>query len=171
MSYVDTSLIIAALDQLDSRQKLAQKTLESIENKKVSELVLVELANVLTKKEKMLLEISRKIKIRKELMIPTVILYIMKRFKLSYKKVEGSEIISAIGNLYLPFATAINISSKFKLKTLDLLHLAYIKTLIEQGEEINEIVTVDEDFEKEKELIDQELGIKVKTLAEDIFMQ
>jgi predicted nucleic acid-binding protein len=38
MSYIDTSIIIAALDKLDSRQKLAQKVLEKGENKKVSEL-------------------------------------------------------------------------------------------------------------------------------------
>lgn len=41
MSYVDTSIIVAALDPLDSRQALALRALEEKNNKKVSELVLV----------------------------------------------------------------------------------------------------------------------------------
>jgi predicted nucleic acid-binding protein len=67
-----------------------------------------------------------------------------------------------IDDLYSPFATAIDISSKFKLKTLDLLHLAYLKTLKEQGEEIRKIITADYDFEREKEAIMRELNINVK---------
>lgn len=100
----------------------------------------------------MLLEISKKIKIREELIIPVVIRYIMKRFRLSYRRANGYKRIFIIGNLYPPLATAVDISSKFKLKILDLLHLAYIKTLIEQGEEINELITVDDDFERERGL-------------------
>ena len=165
MSYVDTSIIIAALDKLDSRQKLAQRFLEKGENKKVSELVLAELASILSRKESMLLEISRKIKVREELIIPVAILYIMRRFKLSYRKVNGYKRNFIIGNMYSPLVTAVDISFKFKIKTLDLLHLAYIKTLIEQGEEINELITIDDDFEKEREAIKQELNVKVKTLS------
>jgi predicted nucleic acid-binding protein len=48
------------------------------------------------------------------------------------------------------------------LKTLDLLHLAYLKTLKEQGEEIDEIITADYDFEREKEAVMRELNINVK---------
>jgi predicted nucleic acid-binding protein len=165
MSYIDTSIIIAALDKLDSRQKLAQRFLEKGKNKKVSELVLAELASILSRKESMLLEISRKIKVKEELIIPVAILYIMRRFKLSYRKVNGYKRNFIIGNMYSPLATAVDISFKFKIKTLDLLHLAYIKTLIEQGEEINELITIDDDFEKEREAIKQELNVKVKTLS------
>ncbi|MGB9717713.1 MAG: type II toxin-antitoxin system VapC family toxin [Thermoproteota archaeon] len=164
MSYIDTSVIVAALDQLDSRQKIAQKTLEKKENKKVSELVLAELASILVRRESMLQEFSIKIKIREELVVPVIILYIMRRFKLSYRRVSGYKRIFLIGDIYSPLATAIDISSKFKLKTLDLLHLAYIKAVIEQGEEINELITVDEDFERRKQSIDRELNVKVKTL-------
>lgn len=162
MSYVDTSAIVAALDKLDSRQKSVQRVLESKENKKISELVLAELASTLARKRSMLLEISKKIKIREELIIPLAILYIMRRFKLSYKRVSGYKKIFIMGDLYSPLAAAVELAPKFKLKTLDLLHLAYIKTLIEQGEEINELITVDEDFEKEKQLISQELNVEVK---------
>jgi predicted nucleic acid-binding protein len=162
MSYVDTSIIVAALDKLDPRQRLAQEILEMEGDKRVSELVLAELASTLSKREGMLLELSEKVKVRKELTIPAVLLYILRRFKLSYRRVNGYKRVFMIDNLYSPFATAIDISSKFKLKTLDLLHLAYLKTLKEQGEEINEIITADYDFEREKEAIMRELNISVK---------
>lgn len=164
MSYIDTSIIIAALDKLDPRQGLAQEVLEKEENKKISELVLAELASILSRREKVLLEISRRINVKKELIITVAILYIMRRFKLNYRRVDGHKRIFVVGNLYSPLATAIDISSKFKLKTLDLLHLAYVKTLIEQGEEVNELITLDDDFKRERDTIEQELNVKVKTL-------
>jgi predicted nucleic acid-binding protein len=165
MSYVDTSIIVAALDKLDSRQRLALRVLEKGENKRVSELVLAELASILARRKSMLQEISRKIKLREELIIPVAILYIMRRFRLSYRRVNGYKRIFIIGNLYSPLATAVDIAPEYKLKTLDLLHLAYIKTMIEQGEEINELITLDDDFEREREAISQELNVKVKTLS------
>jgi len=165
MSYVDTSIIVAALDKLDSRQRLALRVLEKGENKRVSELVLAELASILARRKSMLQEISRKTKLREELIIPVAILYIMRRFRLSYRRVNGYKRIFIIGNLYSPLATAIDIAPEYKLKTLDLLHLAYIKTMIEQGEEIKELITLDDDFEREREAISQELNVKVKTLS------
>ena len=131
----------------------------------MSELVLTELASILSRRGEMLLELSRKLKVKEELIVPIVILYILRKFKLSYRRVDGYRRIFMIGNLYPPFATAMDISSKFKLKTLDLLHLAYIKTLMEQGEEINELITVDYDFERERETIKRELNIDVKILG------
>jgi len=131
----------------------------------VSELVLTELASILSRRGEMLLELSRKLKVKEELIVPIVILYILRKFKLSYRRVDGYRRIFMIGNLYPPFATAMDISSKFKLKILDLLHLAYIKTLMEQGEEINELITVDYDFERERETIKRELNIDVKILG------
>lgn len=164
MSYVDTSVIVASLDKLNSRQRVAQEVLERGERKIVSELVLAELASILSRREEMLLELSRKLKVKEELIVPIVILYILRKFKLSYRRVDGYRRIFMIGNLYPPFATAMDISSKVKLKILDLLHLAYIKTLMEQGEEINELITVDYDFEREREAIKRELNIDVKIL-------
>jgi predicted nucleic acid-binding protein len=164
MSYVDTSIIVAALDYLDPRQKSALEVLEKKGDKKISELVLVELASILSRKRNILYEAFRKIGVKEELTIPAAILYIVKRFRLEYKRVYDHGRVLPLGDFYLPLATAIELSSKFKLKTLDLLHLAYIKTLIDQEEEIYELITVDEDFKKEEESIKRELKIDIKTL-------
>ena len=54
---IDTSVILAALDPLDPKQKPAREILERNEDKAISELVILELASVLTRRE-----ISRKLK-------------------------------------------------------------------------------------------------------------
>lgn len=163
MSYVDTSVIVSALDRLDPRQKIAREILEKEVDKKISELVLVELASILSRREGVLSDLSKRMKVREELVLPAAVLYIMKRFKLSYERVDGYK-RAVVGNIYFPFGIALELSSELKLKTLDLLHLAYIRALTEQGEEINTLLTLDEDFEKEKERIERELNVKVKVL-------
>lgn len=75
---------------------------------------------------------------------------------MKYKGVDDHGRVLPLGDFYSSFARAIELSSKFKLKALDLLHLAYIKVLIDQGEEVYELITVDEDFEREKENIKRE---------------
>jgi predicted nucleic acid-binding protein len=166
MSYVDTSVIISALDELDPRRTLALEALEEGGDKKVSELALVELASVLSRRKNVLHEISMKVGVREEnIIVPTIILYIQRRFRLKYRRVDGRKKALLLGDLYTPFATALELSSKLRLKALDLLHLAYVKALIEQGEEIREIITVDEDFEGEKEAIKEMLNVDVRTLG------
>jgi predicted nucleic acid-binding protein len=61
MSYVDTSIIVAALDYLDPRRELALEILEKKEDKKISELVLVELASILSRRRNVLYEAFRRI--------------------------------------------------------------------------------------------------------------
>jgi len=165
MSYIDTSVIVAALDPLDHRQGLALKYLEERKDKKVSELSLVELSSVLAKKENLLLETFEKVGLRRELMIPATILYLMRRFELSYKKADGFIKLPGLGELYLPSSLAINMAHIFKLKTLDLFHLAYVKSLIEQGEDIDELVTIDEDFKREANMVKQKLNVEIKFLT------
>ena len=89
----------------------------------------------------------------------------LKRFGLQYRRIDGRGHIYPLGDFYLPLAIAIELSSKVRLKTLGLLHLAYIAALEEQGEEIHELVTVDDDFKKEEEAIKRELKIQIKTIG------
>jgi predicted nucleic acid-binding protein len=65
MNYIDTSVIVAALDPLNQRQKSAKEILEK-EDKVISELVLAELASILNRKET-LSELIVKLGLRKEL--------------------------------------------------------------------------------------------------------
>jgi len=164
MSYVDTSVIIAALDRLDPRRASALEALEKEEDKKVSELVLTELASVLSRRKEMLQELATRVGARGEIIVPATLLYILRRFRLKYRRIDGSKKVLLLGDLYSPFVAAIELSSKLKVKTLDLLHLAYIKTLIEGGEEIRKLITIDEDFEREKKAIKEALNVEVVAL-------
>ena len=168
MSYVDTSIIVVALDPFDPRQKLALEALEERGDKEISELVLAELASILSRRRNVLCEALRKIGVRERTSGTSSPSIYSERFKLKYRRVNCQGRVSPIGDFYLPFATAIELSSRFKLKTLDLLHLAYIKTLIAQGEEICELITIDEDFKREEENIKRELEINVETLSNSL---
>ncbi|MEM3945463.1 MAG: PIN domain-containing protein, partial [Candidatus Micrarchaeia archaeon] len=128
MSYVDTSIIVAALDPEDPLQKSASMILKNEEDKIVSELVLLELASVLSRRIS-LTEFKEKLKVREELVVPTLLLYLLKRFGLKYEKVDSRAKVPKFDSVYFPIATAITISRRLRLKTLDLLHIAYIRLL------------------------------------------
>ena len=170
MSYIDTSVIIAALDPLDPRQRSARIVLEDEERVKVvSELVLMELASVLVRRE-LLLELKARLDLREELVLPTVLLYLIKRFKLGYERVDGHTKIPVLGELYSPMAVALNLLTKLKLRTLDSLHVAYSKLLKDKGKEIDSLITVDEQFKSIVGKIKEILDIRVRILTQDSYL-
>jgi len=61
MSYIDTSVIVASLDPLDPRRELALGVLEKLRDKRVSELVLAELASIVSRRGNVLHKTLRRI--------------------------------------------------------------------------------------------------------------
>ncbi|WP_232216690.1 type II toxin-antitoxin system VapC family toxin [Desulfurococcus amylolyticus] len=164
MIYVDTSVIVAALDPMDPRRDEARKTLEAHEDKVVSELVVTELASILARQHNLLTTVKDKLEISERVTLIAIILYIMKRFNFRYINVKGSS-RSPIGRFYKPLAYGIELTGKLRLKTLDLLHLAYIKAMKEQGAQIHALLTADADFKNSEEDIRKALGITIKLLS------
>ena len=170
MSYIDTSVIVAALDPLDPRQRSARIVLDDEERVKViSELVLTELASILVRRE-LLFELKARLDLREELVLPTVLLYLIKRFKLGYERVDGHTKIPVLGELYSPMAVALNLFTKLKLRTLDSLHVAYSKLLKDKGKEIDSLITVDEEFKSIVGKIKEILDIRVRILTQDSYL-
>ena len=100
MIYVDTSVIVAALDPTDPRREEARKALELHDNKIVSELVIAELASVLARQHKVLISIKDKLGLDDHMMASmAIILYILKRFNLKYIVLTSSP---ALGSFMLP---------------------------------------------------------------------
>ncbi len=66
MSYVDTSIIVAALDTKDPRWKMARRVLEREEYKVVSELAIAELVSVVSRREELLEDIASKLGLTRE---------------------------------------------------------------------------------------------------------
>ena len=59
-----------------------------------------------------------------------------------------------IRDRYRPVTIGIELSHEVGLKTLDLLHIAYVKALKDQGEKLEKLITADMEFKKaEKQLI------------------
>lgn len=163
MNYIDTSVIVAALDPTDPRQKSAKTILEEERDKAISEIVLAELSSVLARRE-FLLDLKEKLDLREELIVPSLLLYLIKRFNLWYGKVNGYTKIPMLGELYSPISMAINLSANLKLKTLDLLHVAYAKLLKDKGKVIDTLITVDEEFKNVERTIEDMLDMKVRFL-------
>ncbi len=163
MIYVDTSVIVAALDPQDPRHEVAKELLEKFENKVVSEVVLAELASVITRRWRIVKDIAKRLELSREEAAVTILIYILNRFGLKFKQVNGLARLPLIGNVHVPVASAIGLSSKARLKTLDLLHIAYAKAMIEEGEPIEELLTADTDFGRARELL-EEMGLELRII-------
>ncbi|MEM3945504.1 MAG: hypothetical protein QW054_03525, partial [Candidatus Micrarchaeia archaeon] len=72
-------------------------------------------------------------------------------------------------SVYFPIATAITISRRLRLKTLDLLHIAYIRLLKERGRALNTLITADEDFNNISDEEKASLEIKIRLLKRKTF--
>jgi predicted nucleic acid-binding protein len=164
LSYVDTSILIASLDPDDHRRNKVRDLLEQTEYKVVSELVITELASVIARRRKLLSSLAEHLNVSQPLLLASIILYIMKRFNLKYKYVENYK-LTAIGRMYKPIGHAVELAPKLNLKTLDLLHLGYLKTLKIQGVRINTLLTADTDFAKYAKEIEENIGVHVHAVT------
>jgi predicted nucleic acid-binding protein len=164
---VDTSVIVAALDPTDPRREKARKALELHDNKTVSELVIAELASVLARQHRVLISIRDKLGVDDHIASIAIILYILKRFNLIYTGVRGFS-RTLFGKLYDPMAYAIELTEKLRLKTLYLLHLAYIKAIREQGLWIHTLLTADADFKDVEKDLQEFLGVTIDLLTSSL---
>ena len=157
MKYIDTSVIIAAFDSLDQRRDVARRIIEDEEEKIISEITLLELASVLSRRD-LKEEILKELNLEERLIIPTLLIYLLRKFNFKYEGLDGNITMPMIGRIYLPVAKAINLAGRAKLRALDLLHLSYAKSI----KKVTTLVTLDENFEKLSEVSD--LGLKVEII-------
>ncbi len=164
MKYIDTSVIVAALDYSDYRRERAQRFLEQEDDKVVSELVLAELVSVFSRREELLRSIEYLVGVKRGLGIIVALVYVLRKFNLQYISVDDSLFLPPIGRVHMVIAKAVELSVKVKLKTLDLLHLAYTLALREKGYPLKEFVTLDDDFIDNKDAIEETVGVRVITV-------
>lgn len=160
---MDTSVLVAALDPEDPRHDSARGFLEQGGYKLVSELVLVELASIIGRRGDFSATLSERLGVDERKAALAVLAYIIKRFNLVYREVDSSK-LAGFHRMYAPMAEAVNLSNLLRLKTLDLLHAAYTKTLKDTGEPVHEIATLDADFKKAENQLKTHLDISVKLL-------
>ena len=75
--------------------------LEKLRDKRVSELVLAELASIVSRRRNVLHKTLRRIRARDELAVPVVLLYVLKRFGLEYRIIDGRGHIYPLGRFLL----------------------------------------------------------------------
>lgn len=141
MRYFDTSVIILAISK-DSRREIAIRELST--GGITSELGFVELVSYL----------SRNLN---DNPLPYAI-RILDEFNIEVKSVPTRE-NTPLGEIGRVFSLALEIASKVKLRTLDLLHVSYAILL-----NADKIVTADKEFEKAKDFL-LEKGVELNVIV------
>lgn len=164
MSYIDTSVIVVALDPTDLRRKRALEVLESEADKVISEIVLAELASVISRHELLNKQLYNKLSLKDELIVPTLIIYLLKRFNLKLYKTHRDVRLPQLGELHAPIAMALTLSHKIRLRTLDLLHVAYLSLIKASGNNVNKMITMDKELKKIADFLKDDLSIMLQAI-------
>jgi len=167
MSYLDTNVIIAYCINGDPQHNKAVNIVEKLRQNTnkfyASTLTLVELYSLVSRniqKYKLPPGIEELTNHRSKLR--ATIIYFLKLLSLHIVSDEGKLISIDLDHLKLfcKFSDAINLATKLKLKTLDLLHLAYARQLAVKGL-VKFFITFDSQILENKETILKDVGIEV----------
>jgi len=153
--YVDTSVIIAAVDRGDIRNRDAEKFLLREKEKVVSPFALAEIFSVVSRNfGKLEVDVD-------EDDLPAVIARLcMKKYGLKLISSFDKE-LTIFGELPAEFKLVFILASKLKLRTLDLLHVSYAWNLKLNGHGIDEFATFDGEILDNAREIKKLIGIHV----------
>ncbi len=160
MNYIDTSVIVSALDPLDPSSKKSYDFLSKNDGKAASELVLVELTSVLSRNSA-LKQLEDEFKNSGESNTFAAIRYILERFSIAYRPLVGQQVSTPAGRYWSIISFAMINAHKLPLRTLDLLHISYAYALGRELRSSVVLVTRDREFfefaEQIKEITDIEI--------------
>ena len=159
MRYIDTSVIVSALDPADPSRLRSIETLKK-PGKVVSELVVTELSSVLQRSKKFVSLIDQLSGGRTSSSY-AVITYILEKFGLSYLPAQITQTETPIGRYNNVMDFAIVIANKVPMRTLDLLHLSYAFLFSSLTKSKVDFVTRDKEFTFYNEEILDAVGIEI----------
>lgn len=162
MKYIDTSVIVSALDPADPSQRGSIKILTKPE-KVISELAITELTSVLLRNNNFT-SLMEELSGDRSSTSYAAITYIIERFDLLYFPTSQSTTETPIGSYNSIMALAIELSDRIPLRTLDLLHLSYAYTISKLASSKMEFFTRDREFEVYKKEIEDVAEIKITHL-------
>ena len=163
MKYIDTSVIVSALDQTDPSNISSIEVLKS-SGKIISELVVTELTSVLSRNKNFSTLIDELSGDGASTLYATI-LYIIQRFDILFLPVQQTSVETLIGSYSNIMSFAIEITNDVPMRTLDLLHISYAHAIAESTKSVIEFVTRDREFEVYKSEIYRTSGIRVHYLA------
>lgn len=159
MKYIDTSVIVSALDPADPSSINSIEVLRKRE-KVVSELVITELNSVMLRKGNFV-NLMSELPGDRNSSSYAAITYILQRFDILYLPVQQIQIETPLGKYNNIVAFAIELANKVPMRTLDLLHLSYASSIANLTRSEIEFVTRDREFELYNTEINDEVGIKI----------
>lgn len=162
MKYIDTSIIVSALDPTDTSSIRSIEVLQRGE-KIVSELVITELSSVLSR-NKNYVTLMDELSGDRASSSYALILYILQKFDLLFLPVQQTQVEMPIGSYGSIMSFAVELSKDIPMRTLDLLHLSYAHAMMESTKAGIELITRDREFEIYKSEIYRAAGIKVMYL-------
>ncbi len=160
MIYVDTSLVVTALDTSDpSRSKAAAELMNRSGVKAVSELFLVELAAAVSRKSGLIAAV------RAEDAQPSTVLlaylaHLMSKYDLKLLSPSGEHVFTPLGKVGAEAGSCLGLAVPLKLRSLDLLHVAHLLSLKERGYGIELLLTSDSEFLKAEKFL-SERGVRL----------
>jgi len=157
--YIDTSVIVAAIDKGDSKNQAADRFLSREREKIISPLVLVEIFSVVSRNYNRLIS---KFDVRiDERDLPAVIARLsMRKYNLNLIHPFEKE-LTIFGKVPAEIKLAFTLSHKLKLRTLDLLHLSIAWCLKLNGYSIDGFATFDNEILKKAEKVENLTDIRV----------
>ena len=162
LMYLDTNVIIAVYKPNDPLYRDANKLFGKSHSFVISPITIIELYSALSR-------IKPHMKLREEfknINLDTLLVYIITDLKLKVitkTYITKLQLPNQMVKIPLEYYISIKLAEKIKLKTLDLLHIAYAYIL---KEEISYFVTGDRDIIQAKKRIKQQTGIEVKSPKE-----
>ncbi|EQD38440.1 PilT domain-containing protein [mine drainage metagenome] len=145
MKYIDTSVIVSALDPADPSNINSIEILKKPE-KVISELVIAELNSVLLRNRNFV-SLMGELSGDRNSSSYAAITYILQEFDVLYLPTQQIQIETPIGRYSNIMAFAIELASKVPMRTLDLLHLSYALSIANLTRSGIEFVTRDREFE------------------------
>jgi len=166
MEYVDTNVILAKYFPEDKLHQMAVGYLEqSAIRKLISPISLVELMAVLSRVDPALRAPDELLRETPRRRVRALLEFLIRDSHLKVASVPARAKLRAGGIPFsapIEYLTCIRLAHALKLKTLDLLHIAYASNLRKWGYDIKTFVTLDQDIIGRAQEIQQETEIEVE---------
>lgn len=152
MNYIDTSLVIAAMDnsvhgggKRGSREALTM--LSRTGDKVVSELFLVELAAAISRRPELISALPTE-NVQPETVLLAYLVYIMAKFDLKLLSPSSELITTPLGRVTSESGSSLAMAPGLKLRSLDLLHISHLISIKDRGFNVESLLTSDGDFRR-----------------------
>jgi predicted nucleic acid-binding protein len=165
MAYVDTNVILAKYIPTDKLSSRATAFLESIDRKIASPVSLIELAAVISRIDSNMEAPPELLQEPPRRRVRTLVEFMIRDSGFFLASVPAQSRIKVAGvvlSVPIEYHNCIRLAHALKLKTLDLVHLAYADGLRKWGHDIDAFVTFDVDILEKSDAIYDELGIEIK---------